>query len=362
MIDRILRVLRDHALLYLKRKGKKALIVQAREMLALYRAYKYLPYHYLKHSMYLRSFSADPLDYLPPEIVHRYRDDVNPRESRNLVRDKKRFFQLMKAKDFPIIPNLFSISGDGIIKSAGEQEVGFDDMLLALRKSTHKEFFVKPSLGEQGRGTIIATMESTGLTVGGKHIQDGASFFASIASDEVYDEYLLQPRFVQHEVLNRINPASLNVVRIDTLVQENTVRQSVAKINFSDGKMIVCGYSCGGPSVQIDLKTGTLAAVGKVHAKYGGGEVRHHPMTKVRFEGIVVPFWPALIDLVSAAALTLEPLKYLGWDVAIGPDGPVIVEANPELDIYFMQEACGGLRHTAIGQAVLQRGRLTVGD
>ncbi len=82
-------------------------------------------------------------------------------------------------------------------------------------------------------------------------------------------------------------------------------------------------------------------------------------MTKARFEGIVLPFWPQLIDLVSAAALTLRPLEYLGWDVAIAPDGPVIVEANPELDIFFMQEACGGLLPTAIGQAILGRGRLT---
>jgi hypothetical protein len=71
----------------------------------------------------------------------------------------------------------------------------------------------------------------------------------------------------------------------------------------------------------------------------------------------VLPHWPALIDLVNAAALTLEPLRYLGWDVAIGPDGPVIVEANQNLDIFWMQEACGGLRRTAIGRAVLGQGR-----
>ena len=136
MIDRIQRVLRDYAPLYLKRKGKKPLTVQAREMLALYRAYNYLPYHYLKHSMYLRSFSADPLDFLPPEIVDRYSDDLNPRKSWDLVHDKKRFFQLMKAGDFPIIPNLFSISSDGTIKSADEEEVGFDDMLLVLPRES----------------------------------------------------------------------------------------------------------------------------------------------------------------------------------------------------------------------------------
>lgn len=92
-------------------------------------------------------------------------------------------------------------------------------------------------------------------------------------------------------------------------------------------------------------------------AKHGGGEFRHHPKTKVHFEAIALPFWPQLIDLVSSAALTLEPLKCLGWDVAIGPDGPVIVEANDGMDIFLMQEACGGLRHTVVGPAVLRRGR-----
>ena len=44
-------------------------------------------------------------DCLPPEIVRRYRHDLNPREACDLVRDKKRFYQAMKARDFSVAPS-----------------------------------------------------------------------------------------------------------------------------------------------------------------------------------------------------------------------------------------------------------------
>ena len=66
-----------------------------------------------------------------------------------------------------------------------------------------------------------------------------------------------------------------------------------------------------------------------------------------------MPFWTEILELVREAALTVTPLKYLGWDVAIGPRGAVIVEANPAHNIFSLQVAAGGLRHTAIGQAVM---------
>jgi hypothetical protein len=73
-----------------------------------------------------------------------------------------------------------------------------------------------------------------------------------------------------------------------------------------------------------------------------------------RFQGTAIPFWDGVKKLVCSAALVLLPLRWLGWDVAIGKDGPVLVEANHNHDVFFMQTLVGGLRDTSIGREILQ--------
>ena len=75
-----------------------------------------------------------------------------------------------------------------------------------------------------------------------------------------------------------------------------------------------------------------------------------HPQTGFVFEGAILPFWDELKELVGRAARALVPLRALGWDIAICPDGPRVVEANQHYDIFLMQELSGGLRETPIGQ------------
>ena len=47
------RFFNDSVRPYLQSRQKKPTILQIREMLRLYRTYEYVPYHYLKHCLYI---------------------------------------------------------------------------------------------------------------------------------------------------------------------------------------------------------------------------------------------------------------------------------------------------------------------
>jgi hypothetical protein len=63
-----------------------------------------------------------------------------------------------------------------------------------------------------------------------------------------------------------------------------------------------------------------------------------HPTTKWKLKGTKLPFIKESVELVKNMAKVVPELSYIGWDVAITPSGPVIVEGNgAPLDIYTMQ-------------------------
>ena len=48
--------------------------------------------------------------------------------------------------------------------------------------------------------------------------------------------------------------------------------------------------------------------------------------------GYAVPQWAAVSELVTAAARAFMPLRTVGWDVAITPTRPCLIEGNVTWD------------------------------
>ena len=72
--------------------------------------------------------------------------------------------------------------------------------------------------------------------------------------------------------------------------------------------------------------------------------VTKHPVTGFVFEGYQLPYWKEVKELVTNAHLLLPEITTIGWDVAITPDGPVLVEGNDNWEITGPQDTMGGLK------------------
>ena len=47
-----------------------------------------------------------------------------------------------------------------------------------------------------------------------------------------------------------------------------------------------------------------------------------------RFSTVKVPYVKEAFDMALKAALLVPEVRYVGWDIAFTPDGPVIMEGN----------------------------------
>ncbi len=68
-----------------------------------------------------------------------------------------------------------------------------------------------------------------------------------------------------------------------------------------------------------------------------------HPDTGVVFKGYALPYFEEATQMICAAhRLFPRELFDLAWDIAITPDGPLIVEVNSNGGTTMMQRVCGG--------------------
>ena len=90
------------------------------------------------------------------------------------------------------------------------------------------------------------------------------------------------------------------------------------------------------------------------HAAFPDGvPVTNHPDTGALIIGIDLPFWRESVELVRRAhAVAFPRFAFLGWDVALTKEGPILLEANSGWGALFHQMLDGPLGHTAFSRLV----------
>lgn len=189
----------------------------------------------------------------------------------------------------------------------------------------HKEFFAKPNNGQCGKG-----IERISLT----DDECLESLYEYLVDNKLE---LLEAPIKQHEKMNELNPSSVNTIRIVTVMNENkgvTILTAFSRIG--NGKH-VDNFNSGGMTAKIDVNTGKILeeAVNKK------GEIFvKHPETGTRIKAFQIPNWNEAKNMVEEAAKLSPNVRYIGWDVAITPEGVTLVEGNqfPGHDLYQVAE------------------------
>lgn len=129
---------------------------------------------------------------------------------------------------------------------------------------------------------------------------------------------------VQHPDLAALCPTSVNTLRIATLLGDKKQGVVYAYIRIGNGK-VMDNVDCGGMAAPIDLETGVIRAVG---ANKAGEAFEFHPMTGKRIPGTAIPFWKEAVRMCLDASRVVPQVRFVAWDVAITPTGPVFIEGN----------------------------------
>ena len=135
-------------------------------------------------------------------------------------------------------------------------------------------------------------------------------------------QYLVEDALIQNDVLNEINPYAVNNVRYATVLKDGKVFIETSTLRLNTGNDPV--ISSMDVMVNVD-EEGNL--ISDAYDEWFDTYVAH-PDTGTKIKGKKLPFIPEAREMVKKAALLVPQVRYVGWDVAITQDGPVLIEGN----------------------------------
>lgn len=127
----------------------------------------------------------------------------------------------------------------------------------------------------------------------------------------------------QHEAIDRVYPHAVNTLRLVTLMTDGVprlVHPICIRFGSGGGRIDVCEAIIA----LVDQEEGALRSAMRSY----GDAIERHPDTQVVFDTVRVPWLREAEQLVLDCAREIPEVRYIGWDVAITPNGPVIVEGN----------------------------------
>ncbi len=209
-----------------------------------------------------------------------------------------------------VVKNIAGVFYDDQIEHISQEE--------AVRRCLQADsrLIVKPSIGSGG-GDSIRFYDSADCSEA-----DILEMFRSYGQN-----YIVQKKMEQHAILASLNPNSINTIRIITLLFKEEVHVLCAIVRVGGPSNEVDNVSQGGYQCTI-LPNGHLDgyAITKKDGKWVNTEQTH---TGVYFRDIAVPSYDRVVEAVKRSAMKMAHFKYIGWDIAVDPDGtPTLIEYN----------------------------------
>jgi hypothetical protein len=243
---------------------------------------------------------------------------------RSLLGDKMSVYRMCEEHGIPHIPILMTAE-------RGRSTLWHDRSALA------RDLFIKPRQLKGARETetlryvdgMYVNRDNAMLTLG--------ALLAHVATKSQSTPLLVQPRIVNHSDLADLAETSLIVLRVITCLDENgrpKVTHGMLRVLCKLEPTWPIDVELGAP---IDLGTGRLGRMTGDKAEMALDWFTDHPVTRARVQGRIVPFWDEACAVAIGAHTACADRLLVGWDIAISPEGALLVEGNAYADVDFLQ-------------------------
>ena len=246
--------------------------------------------------------------------------------------DKVWFARHCRESDVRAVPVLFLLTGGTL-----------QPQLPGLTSLPEQDLFVKPRSGSGGhrmeRWDVAG--ESRFRNSKGETLSRDA-LTQMLLEKSIKDDFLIQPRLVNHPELDDISNGALATVRVLTIRNEQG-RAEVTNAAFRmavGSNSVVDNFHQGGLATAVDLASGRIGEASDLGAWPQMGWREVHPVSGARFAGRILPLWRDVMDLAVRCHEAFPDRIIVGWDVGMLADGACIIEGNgkPDLDIHQRAE------------------------
>lgn len=272
--------------------------------------------------------------YCSRKRMTRIQRSLNPPSLAPLLRNKAIFYQFCLAQSIPV-PALYAI-GFGQARNwthHGPIPGGTEPWLAFLEHELPAEFVIKPVEGAFGQGVRLFRRQNGHFADAAGREHSCAAIWESLRGD-YRDGFLIQERLRNHPRLLELTGVEyLQTVRLTTLVDTDRRAHVIhSHLKLITGSNVTDNFHGGGTGnfqARVDLQDGRLIRPVTASPDTPGYILLHqHPNTGQNIEGFHVPLWDQACTLVRQAAVRFLPIRTIGWDVALTPTDPVIVEGN----------------------------------
>lgn len=200
--------------------------------------------------------------------------------------------------------------------------------------------FCKEIEGECGMGIFVLEIRDNHFFVGGKSIP------SQVLEDKLIEsDYLLQEIVTQHPAMSALYDGSINTMRLVTVrgLKDEKVHVMPSMLRIGANGSYVDNTSQGGIAVGFDTNTGQLHEWGFFKPQFGR-KVNSHPNSGIVFKDFYIPNIEKAREDAIRFHEFLTDVHSIGWDIAMGPNGPVFIEGNDNWEINGPQVGNHGLR------------------
>ena len=187
-----------------------------------------------------------------------------------------------------------------------------------------KEAVIKPSV-----------LGSWGIGVNLFHSENGFVPEMNTSVEDLFSRYkkcfIIQSKLQQHPELAKLNPTSVNTIRVMSYRRDNEVIILYAVIRIGRKGKVVDNESSGGIKADIDLQTGRIKGLAYGNPTEG---TMPHTDSGVILDKYLIPSFSQLLDFVKDLHLRLPYFRLIGWDVSVDTNGnPILIEWNRSSDL-----------------------------
>ena len=223
------------------------------------------------------------------------------------------------------------------------------------RCSNLKEAIIKPTLGGTwGEGVKLIQSTNGTVTNMNSSVKD---LFASYKQS-----FIVQERLEQHPDMAKLNPTSLNTIRVMSYRRGDEIVILYAIVRIGRNGQVIDNETAGGIKADIDLQTGRIKG-----CAMGGPKEPQMPLTDVGTptDGYQIPCFDKILEVVKEMHFRLPYFDLVGWDMSVDKDGnPTLIEWNraAELSQAAHRPAFGDLTEEILTDAMHRENSRTKGN
>ena len=251
---------------------------------------------------------------------------VSKTKRRIMLGDKLGMHRICEENGIPTVPLL-------IVAEGGNLDY------RCKRADLERDLFIKPRQSKGSRGIeVLRFCDGRYIRENGATLDhDGLIELITRLSKEA--PMLVQPLIRNHPDLADLADQALMRMRVITCLDSagkpvitHAVLSNLCKLETSWPTDIELGAA-------VDLESGALGMMTGDKADAWLDWSEDHPITHAKVLGRIVPCWNEFRSIALAAHTACRDRLLVGWDIAVGPDGAMLLEGNSYPDVDFLQRS-----------------------